>query len=155
MGGQFKLTEIIIPTGVARTGMTVGDVFEECVACDVSGIPFCDDQGNVTGRVSIRHTMKMTCIPDYMVKGAHLLGDRIGAVTMPGDLASDVLRLPVDPFVIERLTIVTPAAMMIKVMAMMEQNNTDYAFVIDDDDAYRGVVTRMGIANLMLKAGNR
>lgn len=155
MAAQFRLSEIIIPTGVARPGVTVGEVFEECVARNVSGIPFCDDQGKVIGRVSIRHTMKMTCIPDYMVKGAHLLGDRIGAVRMPGDLAREVLKLPVDPFVIERVTIVTPAAMLIKAMAMMEQNNTEYAFVLDEDDVYLGVVTRMGIAALMLKAGKR
>ena len=53
MTAQFKLSEIIIPTAVARAGMTIGEVFEECVARDVSGIPFVDGQGKVSGRVSI------------------------------------------------------------------------------------------------------
>ncbi len=153
MDNHFDISGIIIPTGIARAGMTVGDVFEECVARDVRGLPFCDDQGNVIGRVSIRHTMKKTCIPDFMVKGAHLLGDRIGAVKMPGEFARKLLQLTVEQFMIKDLTIVSPAAMPLKAVALMEQHNTDYAFVIDDDGNYLGIVTRLGVASLMLTAG--
>lgn len=53
--------------------MSVGDGFEECVAKRVPGIPFCNTRDEVVGRVSFRHTLKMTCVPNYLVKEAHLL----------------------------------------------------------------------------------
>lgn len=150
---QLELSEIIIPTRVARAGMTVGEAFEQCVACNVPGIPFCSDHGKIIGRVSIRHTLKKTCIPDYVVKGAHLLGDQISAVRMPGELVKKVLQLPVDTFVLNRLTLLSPAATFIKAMAVMEQDNTGHAFVVDEDGGYHGVITRMGIARMMLRSG--
>ncbi|MBT8099354.1 MAG: CBS domain-containing protein [Gammaproteobacteria bacterium] len=152
MDKKFGLSQIIIPTSVARAGVTVGEAFEQCVTHNVPGIPFCDRHDEIIGRVSLRHTMKKTCIPDYVVAGAHLLGDTIRAVKMPGELVTKVLQLPVDGFVLEKLTLLNPAATFIKAMAVMEQDNTDYAFVFGDD-GYQGVITRMGIASLMLKRG--
>lgn len=147
---HFELTEVITPTRVARAGMSVREVFEECVARRVPGIPFCNERGEVVGRVSLRHTLKMTCIPKFMVKGAHLLGDTIEAVRIPDQLAAEALLMPAEHFVLEPLAIVTSAAPVVKALAMMEHFNSSYAFVIDDG-AYKGIVTRMWIASLMLK----
>lgn len=147
---RFQLREVITPTRVARTGMSVRDVFEECVAKRVPGIPFCNARGEVVGRVSLRHTLKMTCVPNYLVGGAHLLGDVIEEVLIPDDLASDVLKMPAERFVIDAHTSVTSATPVIKALAIMERDNSSYAFVIDNGE-YKGMVTRMWIASLMLK----
>lgn len=147
---HFELKEVIFETRVARAGMTVGEVFEECVAHRVPGIPFCNESNEIVGRVSVRHTLKVTCIPEFMVKGAHLLGDAIEAVRIPDVLAREVLQMPAERFVLEPLAIVTSAAPVVKALAMMEQFNSSYAFVIDDGE-YKGICTRMSIARLMLK----
>lgn len=151
---DFELRAVITPTRVARVGMKVADVFEECVARRVPGIPFCNERDEVVGRVSLRHTLKMTCVPEYMVKGAHLLGDVIEAVRIPDLWAKEVLQMPAEHFVLEPLAIVTSAAPVVKTLAMMEQFNSSYAFVIDDG-VYKGMVTRMWIASLMLKVQER
>lgn len=151
---QFELTEIITRTRVARAGMSVAEVFEECVEHRVPGIPFCNWRNEVVGRVSLRHTLKMTCIPEYMVKGAHLLGDMIEAVRIPDVWAKEVLQMPAEHFVLEPLAIVTSAAPVVKALAMMEHFNSSYAFVVDNGE-YKGIVTRMWIASLMLKVRER
>jgi CBS domain-containing protein len=151
---HFELEEVITLTRVARVGMTVADVFEECVTHQVPGIPFCNERNEVIGRVSVRHTLKMTCIPEYMVKGAHLLGDMIEAIRIPDVLAKEVLQMPAEQFVLEPLAIVTSAAPVVKALAMMEQFNSSYAFVVDAGE-YKGIVTRMWIASLMLKVRER
>ena len=60
-----------------------------------------------------------------------------------------IIRLVLAP-----VAIVTSSAPVVKALAMMEQYNSSYAFVIDDDQ-YRGIVTRMGIARLMLQVQER
>ena len=104
--------------------------------------------------MSLRHTLKMTCIPGFMVKGAHLLGDMIEAVRIPDDLAKEALQMPAEQFVLEPLAVVTSAAPVVKALAMMEQFNSSYAFVVDDGE-YKGIITRMWIASLMLKVRER
>ena len=151
---HFELKEVITLTRVARVGMTVAEVFEECVTHRVPGIPFCNERNEVIGRVSLRHTLKMTCIPGFMVKGAHLLGDMIEAVRIPDDLAKEALQMPAEQFVLEPLAVVTSAAPVVKALAMMEQFNSSYAFVVDDGE-YKGIITRMWIASLMLKVRER
>lgn len=147
---KLDLTDVLVRTGVARSGMTVGEVFEECAACGVPGLPYCDKRDRIVGRVSIRHTLKQTCIPDFLVHGAHLLGDVIEAVKIPDRLARDVLAMPVDEFVLTDPLVITPAAPIVKVLAIMERSNTAYLFVAHDGK-YLGMITRMGIARLMLK----
>ena len=146
----MRLLDIIVPTGVARAGMTVRAVFEECVKRNVPGIPYCDHDGQVIGRVSIRHTLKQTCIPEYMVKAAHLLGDSLMHVSIPEVLAKEVLEMPVDLFLLENIACVTPESPIVKALAIMEQYNSGYIFLIDKG-VYKGIVTRMGIAALMLR----
>ncbi|MDH3976563.1 MAG: CBS domain-containing protein [Deltaproteobacteria bacterium] len=147
---EARLLDIVIKTGMARSGMTVGDVFDECVRKNIPGIPYCDDEDRVLGRVSIRHTLKSTCIPQYVVDAAHLLGDDLQNVSISHSLSEKVLSLPVDDFVLEDMAIITAASPVVKALAIMEKYNTGYIFLIDNG-IYEGIVTRMGIAQLMLK----
>lgn len=145
----MRLTDIMIPTGVARSGMTVAKFFRECVSHNVPGIPFCDTQGRVIGRVSIRHILEMTCIPEHVIRGAHMLGDTIEGVDIADDKIRSVLEMPVDDFVLAETYSVSPASPIVKALSLMEHFNTGCVFVLEDG-IYRGIVTRMGIARLML-----
>lgn len=147
---KMRLIDIIVPTRVVRPGMTIEEAFEECAARNVPGLPYCDAQGQVVGRVSIRNTLKLTCIPKYMVKAAHLLGDQLEHVRIPELQARQVLEMPVEPFVMENIATVTSESPVVKALAIMEQYNSGYIFLIDDG-VYKGIVTRMGIAALMLR----
>ena len=150
----MHLLDIVVPTGTARAGMTVGDVFAECVAVNVPGIPFVDENGRVIGRVSIRHTLKMTCIPEFMVKGAHLLGDAIDHLALKDDEIRYLLDLPAERFMLEDVAHLSTSSPIVKALSVMEHYNTGYIFLCDDDQ-YKGMVTRMGIARLLLAKRNR
>lgn len=147
---KLQLKEIIIHTRVARAGMSVREVFEECVAKNVPGIPFVNDDGDVVGRISVRHTLKNSCIPDFMVTGAHLLGDTLKNVQFPEGLAHQLLRLPCEQFLLEPIGEVNSRSPVVKALSVMEQKNSGYIFIIDEG-RYIGIVKRMGIAALMLE----
>jgi CBS domain-containing protein len=144
---HFK--DLILPTGVARSGMSVRQAFEECVYHDVSGIPFCNKRNQIVGRVSLRHTLKETCIPDHVVKGAHLLGNLIKGLQIPESTIRKILDMPVDGFVIPPVAIVDSTAPLVKFLSLMEQGNTHDVFVVDDG-IYCGIITRMACAKIML-----
>ena len=128
----------------------MGLAFEECVRDNVPGLPFYGEEGVITGRFSIRHILKSTCIPSYMVDAAHLLGDEIGPVTLPSVKVRAILDLPIEPYILDKPACVSPESPVDKALAIMEQTNSGYLFLLDGDN-YIGVVTRMGIAALMLK----
>ena len=141
---------LIRTSGVARAGTTVREVFEECVTHRVLGIPFVNDENEIIGRVSVRHILKETCIPDHMVHGAHLLGNLIEGLLIPDEMVGEILEVTVDDLVIPVTTIVDSAAPLVKVLSVMEQQNTPYIFVVDDGE-YRGMITRMSCIEVMLK----
>ena len=146
----MKLLDIVIPTTVAKAGMTMGEVFEECVKRNVPGIPFCDEKGRVTGRISIRHAFKLSAAPGYLVKAAHLLGDDIWHLSTSKMEVKSLLDMPVESFILENFANVSAASPVVKALSIMEKYNTGYVFLIDEGE-YEGVVTRMGIARLMLE----
>lgn len=148
----MKLKNIIVETGVARTGMTVGEVFRECIRCQVPRLPFVNDSGAVTGCFSIRRTLLQVCIPDYVVAYADLLGEHLGCLTVPEQHARKVLGMPADRFIIDEIAIVDANADIVKVIAVMEKHDTNNVFVIDEG-TYRGMVTIDGIAKRMLAVG--
>lgn len=147
---DVSLLDIAVSTGVAKAGMTIGHVFTECVMHNVPGIPYCDENNKVIGRISIRHTLKVSSTPGYMVGAAHLLGDDIWHLSTSKIEARKLLDMPAEKFVLENIAIVTAASPIVKAMAIMEKYNTGYVFLIDEG-VYEGIVTRMGIAKLMLK----
>ncbi|NNG13820.1 MAG: CBS domain-containing protein [Gammaproteobacteria bacterium] len=148
----MELSNLVIATGIARPGMTVGEVFSECVRADVPGIPFQAADGRITGKVSIRHILKETCIPHFMVKHAHLLGDDMRHLGISKEYVSEVLALEIDEYVLPKIAVVNSNTAISKALAVMEGADTSYLFVMDDG-TYRGVVSIVGIARTMLESG--
>lgn len=147
----MNLMEIIKPANPAHAGMTVADVLSECVARDVPGLPFCGGHGHIEGRISVRHIFRETCVPHDVVYGAHLLGDDIAHLNMEEIGIREVLARPVEPYVLEDVATLTMHSPLVKAMAIMEKFNSSYLFVLDDEERYNGVVTRLGIARQMLR----
>ncbi|MGB5734877.1 MAG: hypothetical protein WBM40_10600 [Thiohalocapsa sp.] len=146
----MKLDDLIIPTAVATPGMKVETLFRECAATQVPGIPFRDASGRITGKASIRHVLKMSCIPDYMVKHAALLGDTLSSLKMPAEKARTLLQLDVDPFILPDVASVGRDAAVAKVLAVMERHDTTYLFVLNGDD-YHGCISIMGIGEAIIR----
>jgi CBS domain-containing protein len=138
-------TEFIVPTAVATPGFTVDALFRECSENGVPGIPFLDASGRITGKASIQHILKETCVPPYLLKHASLLDDRDDCLSIPIEKAREVLSLAVDPFVLADSAIIGPESSVAKALAVMDQNNTTYLFVMDGD-SYLGCISIMGIA---------
>jgi predicted transcriptional regulator len=147
----MKLRNLAVRTRMIQAGMTLQDVFEECIRCSVPGLPFADPAGTIIGRISIRDVFKRTCIPDYMVKAAHLLGDNIDFVNIPESHAAQVLAMPAESYVLKNIAHVSSESPVVKALAIMEEFGTGYIFLIDAGE-YQGVVTRMGIARRMLES---
>ena len=147
----MKLRNLAVRTRMIRAGMTLRDVFEECIGRSVPGLPFADASGTIVGRISIRDVFKRTCIPDYMVKAAHVLGDHIDFVNIPESYAAQVLAMPAESYVLQNIAHVTSESPVVKALAIMEKFGTGYIFLIDEGQ-YQGVVTRMSIARRMLES---
>jgi CBS domain-containing protein len=145
----MEIVDLIKPTGIAQPGMSVQEAFRLCVEADVPGIPFKDREGEICGKVSIRHILKATCIPDFMVRHSHLLGDQIHHLAIPCELVREVMGLDIDDFVLPTIAVATSRTSFAKALAIMEDIDTTYLFVIDNGD-YKGMVSVMGIARAML-----
>jgi len=145
----MKLEHLSIATGVMRRGMTLRDFFEECVRCNVPGLPYVDDAERIVGRISIRDVYKHMAIPDHLIQVAHLLGDRTDQLDLPEMKVIETLALPVETYLLDNIPSVSPRSSIVKALAIMELFNTSYIFLIEDGE-YRGLVTRMVIAHRML-----
>ncbi|MCU7925096.1 MAG: CBS domain-containing protein [Candidatus Thiodiazotropha sp. (ex Dulcina madagascariensis)] len=145
----MKIKHISIPTKVARPGMTIGEVMRECVEKDVPGIPFVDAEGNLSGRFSVRHMFLLCCIPEDIIHGAHLLGDNIEHLDFPHMKADELMAQPVDNYIFPDAIRLSANFQAVKALAIMEQYNTGYLFVTEEDE-YQGVVTRMSIAKAVV-----
>jgi len=145
----MKIKHISIATQVARPGMLLGEAVKECVVKDVPGIPYLDASGKIIGRFSIRHMFLLCCVPEDVIKGAHLLGDDIDQLDFPNIHADELMARRVDDFIFPDAIQLSPNFHAIKALAIMEQDNTEYLFVVDGDD-YQGVATRMSIAKAIL-----
>lgn len=145
------LDRLAKPTEVIRPGMQVSSFFERCIRYNVSGLPYVNEQGILCGRLSMRHLFRETCIPPYLLRTAHFLGDDIDAVNIPHQQAFDLLARSVDSFVLKQYAFASPNSPIIKGLAMMEQFGTNYIFIVDGSD-YHGIVTRQDIARRMIEA---
>jgi len=144
------LQEVLIPTIMAHPGMMIGEVFQECIAKRVQGIPFQNRDGVITGRISIRHVFREACVTKDMIDGAHLMGDHIDHLELQDMETCKILGQPVELYLLDSIPAISSNASVRKAVAIMEQFNSSYAFVIDDGD-YKGAATRFGIASLLLK----
>ena len=145
----MKLERLSVATGTMRKGMTLREFFEECVRCNVAGLPYVDDQGSVVGRISIRDVYKHMAIPDHLVQVAHVLGDQTDKIDLPEMKVMETMAEPVENYLLENIPSVSPRSSIVKALAIMEMFNTSYIFLIDDE-GYKGIVTRMVIARRML-----
>jgi len=150
----MKLHNIIITTAVARPGMEVADLFRECVAKSVPALPFCADGNKVADKVSMKNVMRLSCLPEYVVELADVLGNHMSCVDDAEGTAARMVTHLVDHFVSPIETSVGPGASLITAIAKMEKHATSYLFVLEDGE-YRGVVTRQGIAARILEVTGR
>jgi predicted transcriptional regulator len=147
---KMKLEHLAIPTGVMHKGATVRDFFEEAVRCNVPGLPYVNDQGEIVGRLSIRHVYKHIAVPDSLIRVANGLGDATENIDLHEMKVIETLSLPVETYLLEHMPSVSPHSSIVKALALMELHNSGYIFLIDEGE-YNGVVTRMLIADRMLR----
>jgi len=150
----MNLEQILIPTRVAKPGMIVSEVFAECIRANIPGIPFCDAQGTVSGRVTLKNILKKTCLPEYMVELARILGDQLSCMGDMEAKAEQLMNNPVDPYVLEPHISLPSNSQAVKALALMEQNDTSYIFVVDEG-RYKGVITIQGLARMLTQLDDR
>jgi predicted transcriptional regulator len=145
----MQLRDVLIQTKIAHSGMTVGEVFDECIRAGVQGIPYQDDSGKILGRISMRHVLREVCVPRDVLHAAHMLGDEIAHLNMPEVDVRELLGQPAEKYLIDNIPTLTPGSPLVKAIAIMEKYNSSYLFVFDD--GYKGAVSRYGIARMILQ----
>ena len=147
----MKLKQILIPTIVANQGMTVREIFTECGRVNIPALPFCTRSGRIAGRVTLKNILKISCLPDYMVESARILGEEMSCMEDVEAKARRMLDTPMDPYVQEEPALsLSSDAPIIKALALMEQNDTSYLFVVDDGE-YQGAVTIQSLARMLTR----
>jgi CBS domain-containing protein len=149
----MKLKPITIHTKVAKAGMTVREVFEECTRANIPALPVCDDHGQVSGRVTLKHILKRYCLPEYLVEMATILGEQISHVQDMDMLAKPLLDSRIDAYIQHPHASVTSASSAVKALALMEKIDSSYLFVIDEG-RYQGVVTIQSLSEIILNNDN-
>jgi CBS domain-containing protein len=151
---KLKLKQILIPTKVAHQDMMVREVFTECGRANIPALPFCTRSGRITGRVTLKNIMKISCLPDYMIEAARILGEEMSCMEDVEAKARRLLDTPVEPYVQEPALSLSSDAPIIKALALMEQNDTSYLFVVDDGQ-YQGTVTIQCLARMLSQLDQR
>lgn len=147
----MKLHRLAVETGFMRKGMTLRDFFKEVERCNVPGLPFVDERGQIVGRVSVRDVYKHIAISDNVVRLADAMGDHTDRLDLSDRKILEAFAMPVENYVLENIPTVSPNSSIAKALAIMEAYNTHYIFLIENGK-YEGVVTRMVIARRMLEA---
>jgi len=146
----MKLKQVLIPTKVASEGMTVREVFIECGRVNIPALPFCTRSGRITGRITLKNILKISCLPDYMLESARILREEMSCMVDVEAKARRMLDTPMDPYVQEPALSLSSESPIIKALALMEQNDTSYLFVVDDGQ-YRGTVTIQCLARMLTR----
>ncbi len=145
---MVTIEQILSPTGIIQPGMVVRDLFLECGRAQVQALPYQDAKGRLCGRITLKNVLRVSCLPEYMVSLASLLGPQLSCVGSAEAKAREILGNPVEPYVQNLPKTIDSSAPLIKALAFMEQNDTSYIFVVDDGK-YRGTITIQGIAAKM------
>ena len=145
---QVTIEQILVPTMVIEKGMLVRDLFLECNRAQVQALPYRGETGRLAGRITLKNVLRVSCLPEYMVSLAPLLGSQLSCVDAAEAKAREILRNPVEPYVQPLPTTIESSAALIRALAVMEQNDTSYIFVVDEGE-YRGVITIQAIAHQM------
>jgi CBS-domain-containing membrane protein len=130
--------------------MLVRDVFAECGRAHVQALPFVDEAGRLSGRITLKNVMKFGCLPEHMVAAAPLLGSFLSCVDNAREKIEQLLASEADPYVQRLNVLIGSDEPAIKALAIMEQKDTSYLFVVDGGE-YQGIITIQGIAERMSK----
>lgn len=151
----MKIDQIMVPTLTATQDMSVREFINECTRANTPGLPFTTQSGRIRGRVTLKNIFKMSCLPDYIVDSARILGDQLTCMEDVEAKTKQMMNNPVEAFIQEPHLSLGSDATAVKALAMMEQNDTSYIFVVDDGQ-YRGVVTIQCLARKLatLDRGN-
>ena len=142
--------DLLIVTRVARPGMLVRDVFRECLSARVQSLPFQDEAGRITGRVTLKYIANRSIVPEYVAQFALVVGDRLSTFEEMERRLPEVFDHPVEDYVQEPHASIPSDTQLMKALAIMEHYDTSYLFVIDEG-AYRGTITIQGIAAWMAR----
>ena len=147
-GDTVDVRSVMIPARILHPGMIVREVFLECGRVQVQALPFGDETGRVTGRVTLKNILRLSCLPEYVVELAPLLSSKMSCVEDAEAKAREILCAPIEPYVQDMPKTIASAEPLIKALAIMEKSDTSYIFVVDDG-IYQGVITIQGIAAKM------
>jgi len=139
------IQSVLLQTPIICRGMLVRDVFVECGGCHVQALPYGDETGRISGRVTIKHILLASCLPNYLVEMASVLGASLSCVENAEEKTKEILCKPVEPFVQALPMTITSDVPLIKALAIMEKHDTSYIFVVDQG-IYQGVITIQGLA---------
>jgi CBS domain containing-hemolysin-like protein len=131
-----------------QRGMLVRDVFLECGHSQVQALPYGDATGRIHGRVTIKHILLLSCLPEYMIEMAPVLGNVMSSLENVEDKAREMLCKPIEPFIQELPKTINSEASLIKALAIMQKHDTSYIFVVDEG-LYQGVITIQNLAARM------
>ena len=140
--------DTIIRTQAIIPGTSVRSFLRECGRAHVQALPFADASGKLTGRITLKHVMKFGCLPEHMVAAAPLLGNFLACVDNAREKIAQLLDNQVDVYVQRLHVLIGSDEPAIKALAIMEQNDTSYLFVVDNGE-YKGIITIQGIAARM------
>ncbi|MDM8545866.1 CBS domain-containing protein [Candidatus Venteria ishoeyi] len=149
----MDIQSVLIPTIIIHPGMYVRDVFTECGKLNIHALPYYNEKGKLSGRLTLKNIMKFSCLPEHMIELAHLLGNQMSCIENAEAKAQEIICNPVEPYVRELSETISAKEPLIKALAMMEKNETSYIFVVDEEGEYKGLVTIQGIARVMSSLG--
>ena len=149
----MNVKQVLIPTKVVMAGMTVREVFQECSRVNTPSLPFCDDNGRITGRVTLKNILTRSCLPEFMIELAIVLGEQLSHMQDMGVETRQLLDSPADSYVQESHISLTSDSPAVKALAMMERSDTSYIFVVDEG-CYLGVVTIHSLASALADFDN-
>jgi CBS-domain-containing membrane protein len=144
----MDVNSVVIHTDVAHSGMLVRELFKACGQAQVQALPYVDESGRVTGRVTLKNVLRLSCLPQHVVDLAPMLNPRMSCVDRAEEKAREILCCPIEPFVQGVHETIPSDAPLIKALALMEKHDTSYIFVVDQH-VYRGTITIQGIAASM------
>ncbi|MCU7938829.1 MAG: CBS domain-containing protein [gamma proteobacterium symbiont of Bathyaustriella thionipta] len=149
------INEIIVPTGTVKDGDTVKAMFESCIKYNVPALPFRDHEGLIRGFVSLKQVMGQDCLPNYLVELAGILHNDMNCTSQAMEKIHTLFCKPVNDYVEKPIQFVTSDTILIRVVALMEEHNSDFLFVADGQDKprcdYKGIITRLSVAKKMLQ----
>ena len=67
---------VLIPTITIQPGMKVRDVFTECGKLHIHALPYMNQEGVISGRLTLKNIMKLSCLPEHIGKTHLLFGAR-------------------------------------------------------------------------------